>query len=73
MPKYRVSLMRIDELTIEVEADDESDAIGLAFDGAPGLCAHCSGWGQRWGVDEGEWAMASEFNPDNTDVELLDE
>jgi len=56
MPKYRVYLTTTASATVYVEAENPDDAIDLAYEEGPaGICAHCSGWGQNWSVDLGEW------------------
>lgn len=58
MPKYAVDLMSTLTTTITVEADSEDDAIEKAFDSEamPGsICAQCTGWGQKFSIDQGEW------------------
>lgn len=57
MPKYRVNLLRVDSFVMDVEADNEEEAVDKAFDETPSLCAQDGGWGKPWGVDEGEWVM----------------
>ena len=59
MAKYRGSLEAGAFFTITAEADGEDEAFEAAFDEAPtDVCAHCSGWGQEWSVDLGEWSAA---------------
>lgn len=61
MPMYRVYLQANADLTIKVEADDPEDAIEKAFEESPsGVCAGCSGWGQKWGLDIGEFELVEE-------------
>ena len=56
MPQYRVTLETIASVTVEVEAEDKDAAVEEAFNEAPsGVCAQCSGWGQEWSMDMGEW------------------
>lgn len=45
MTKFLVTLETVASTYIEVEADSKEDAVELAFDKAPGICAQCSGWG----------------------------
>jgi hypothetical protein len=61
MAKYRVSLLRVDSFVMDVEADNEEDAVEKAMDETPGLCAQDGGWGRPWGVDEGEWMMLEDY------------
>lgn len=62
MPRYRVSLETGASLFVTVEAEDEEAAIEAAYDNGQYLCAHCTGWGQDWGLDLGEWEP-SEVDP----------
>ncbi len=56
MPKYRITMERVDTFLMDVEADDEYTAVEKAYEVAPsGICAHDAGWGQKWSVDTGEW------------------
>lgn len=56
MPKYAVTLETIANVTIEVDAEDESDAFEKAFEEVPSeVCAQCSGWGNGYSLDLGEW------------------
>jgi hypothetical protein len=53
---YRVYLNATASFYVNVEAEDEDSAIDKAYEMAPReVCAHCSGWGQAWGIDLGEW------------------
>lgn len=61
LKKYRVNLETTASMTIEVEAEDEDHAIDKAYDEIPGsVCARCSGWEQKWGLDLGEWELMKE-------------
>ena len=52
MPKYEVEFRAYVFATDTVEAEDEAEAIELAFaDGFPQLCASCSGWNKPWSVE----------------------
>lgn len=62
MTRYRLFVPGYIEAYADVELDDTDDKdsdelLALAMDEAdlPGLCAHCSGWGQRHGMELGEW------------------
>jgi hypothetical protein len=60
VPRYRVVFANTRTSSVEVEADDESDAVDKAlesetFQNLPGLCAHCSGWSEKFSVDDGAW------------------
>lgn len=61
MPKYVVHMQMTLSTSVEVEAPDEDAAAEAAFqsDQMPPsqICAQCSGWGQRWSVDNGEWDL----------------
>lgn len=65
MPKYRVTLVRVDDLSQEIEAISEDDAIdqAIAISDEAFLCAQCSGWGQDWDIGEGEWTLFDEVFP----------
>jgi hypothetical protein len=54
MPKYRVDLVATSSFTIEVEAEDKDEAIDLAIQETPGICAQCSGWGKPWSLELGD-------------------
>jgi len=61
MPKYRVYYETVASVTIIVEAEDEEAAEQKAWNDIPnGVCAQCSGWGQPWGLDLGEWDLLDE-------------
>lgn len=79
MAKYRVYLEAGASLTVNVEVDDSLDegeareaAIDKAFAarGRGGtICANCSGWGEKWSLDLGEWDVArdhagNDINPE---------
>lgn len=53
--KYRVYLRTMASTQIEVEAESEEAAIEQAMDNTPYVCAQCAGWGQRAGIELGEW------------------
>jgi hypothetical protein len=57
MPKYRVYFTTGASSSVVVEAEDRSDAIDKASDefAYPSICAQCSGWGQDYSMDLGEW------------------
>lgn len=59
MATYRVAFNTGAWATVTVEAENADDAINLAYDELPSdICAHCSGWGQKWsrGIGE-EWEL----------------
>lgn len=68
MAKYRVYLETGASVAVTVEVDDDLDeaeahaaAIEKAFDEAPrSVCAQCSGWGQKWSLDLGEWDVETD-------------
>jgi hypothetical protein len=48
MTKYRIGIPQLTWVTVEVEAEDQADAIEKAYDNAPDeLCASCTGWGSK--------------------------
>ena len=61
--KARVHLTTVASLSVEVEVPDDLDeeaqrgaAIDAAFETAPTqVCAQCSGWGQTWDLELGEF------------------
>lgn len=69
MPKYRVYLETGASLSVTVDAEDEEAAAEAAFESGQYLCAQCSGWGQNWTVDLGEWDLADDVKA----VELIEE
>ncbi len=77
MPKYQVNLLRVNSLSPVVEADNEEEAIDLAFKVADKsfICAKCTGWGKDWYIDPGEWELFTEVNGGSDiiqDVELVE-
>lgn len=55
MAKFKVFLREVMSVSVTVEAEDAYDAIEDAIEEKPGgICAHCSGWGQRWSRNGGE-------------------
>ena len=66
MPKYSVDFETSVSVTITVEADDEDAAIDKAYDEIPSsVCAQCSGWGQKWSLDLGEFEL---YEPKSEDL-----
>lgn len=58
MTRYRVPIQTLITAYVTVEADDPTDALDKAFDGrTPSLCAQCSGRGQSYSMDLGEWGV----------------
>jgi hypothetical protein len=56
MSTYRIYFTNVTSTSIEVEADDLDEAIDAAYEKLPGsICAQCSGWGNDWSRDEGDW------------------
>lgn len=65
MATYTVHLTTTVSTSIEVEAEDRDAAIESAFqsDQMPsGLCAYCTGYGQKWNLD-----MAGDWDVDEVD------
>ena len=68
--KYRVHFETVASLSVTVEIPDDTDpddihevAIDTAYNEIPGgICAQCSGWGQDWNFDIGEYDLAKDFN-----------
>ena len=75
MAKYRVQLETIASMTIEVEAESEEEALDMAFDDAPpDVCAQCSGWGQEWSLELGEWDQPrNRYGKVNMPVEKMED
>lgn len=73
MPRYRVTLHTHAWAYIEVEADDETNAIDAAYEAQPDICAQCSGWGQDGLTLElgDEWDTVDQDGKD-IPVELVD-
>jgi hypothetical protein len=60
--KYSVNLTATASLIVQVEAEDREAAIDAAYDNGQYLCAQCTGWGQDWSLDLGEFEVdESEF------------
>lgn len=57
MPKYRVYYTTVASISVVVEADDAFSAREAADERFPdpSICAQCSGWGQDYSLDLGEW------------------
>lgn len=80
MSKYRVYLGTGASLTVTVEIADDVDpdeakeqAIEKAFDIAPSsVCAQCSGWGQPYSLDLGEWDI-EKYNDKEVEPELVED
>lgn len=78
--KYRVYLSTGASMTVTVEVDDNLDpdkakeeAIEKAFNAAPsGVCAQCSGWGQPWGLNLGEWEIERDSDGREAEPELVE-
>lgn len=65
MASYTVHLETTASLTSTVEADSPEEAIEAALLTTPSSpCAQCSGWGQSWELDLGEWDVAQEDGKD---------
>jgi hypothetical protein len=71
MPKYQVSMPKVIWLTIDIEAEDETEAQEKAWEEAPSFCAQCTGWGREWSIDDDNtWGDVPGIE---TDVRLLDD
>lgn len=57
MATYKINMTQMASAEIEVEADSLDEAIEAAYqEGVPSICAQCSGWGQKTGIDlSGDW------------------
>lgn len=60
MTRYRVNMQATAYYAIEVEAEDEDSAVDAAYAEAPDICAQCSGWGQKYSMELGEWGLADD-------------
>jgi hypothetical protein len=60
---YRVNIPKLLWFSATVEADSPDEAIDMAYEIAPSLCATCSGWGREWAVDEDDWGAISDLHP----------
>lgn len=60
MPKYRVTMNTQAWAYVTVEAGDEDEAIDLAFNEPPDICAQCSGWNEDYTLELGEWDAAED-------------
>lgn len=54
---YRVQYLTTASTIVEVEAENETEARQLADEDfyGPQPCAQCSGWGEKQGIELGEW------------------
>lgn len=70
MSEYTVNFTGYQSAGVTVEADSPEAAIEAALhEGVPGICAQCSGWGQRWyRDDETEWTPESVGDDDGNTV-----
>jgi hypothetical protein len=59
MSEFKVYFEGMAGMTVTVEADDVEAAIEKAYNEIPsGVCAQCSGWGEKWSLDvPDEWAL----------------
>lgn len=76
MSTYRIFFTQVVSTSVEVEADDFDDAVDKAYgsDALPSsnfLCGQCSGWGQAYSIDTGEWeADEKAYMVDGESVEV---
>lgn len=69
--KYRVNFAKAIWFSTEVEAEEEITAIEEAMNREPRICAHCSGWNEKWSVsDDDEWQTIEEFHGERHDPEV---
>lgn len=61
MSEFKVYFEGMAGLVVTVEADDAEAAIEKAYDEVPsGVCAQCSGWGEKWSLDvPDDWGLDS--------------
>lgn len=57
MAEYTVYYRATSDLTVHVDAEDYDSAIDCAEEVRPSdeLCAHCSGWHQKWTREPGQF------------------
>ena len=60
MPEYTVYFRTVASTSIRVQAESEEQAAQEAYEMLPHLCAQCSGWGQKAGVELGDWSLIDE-------------
>ena len=68
MTRYRLNLVNVGSISIEVEAESEDEAIDLAYERVPQENIHT-------GFDLGEWVFASDLWPGSdraNEIEILD-
>jgi hypothetical protein len=67
MAKYTVYQTTTASWSVEVEADDEDEALEKAYAAAvPDICAQCSGWGRDYSLELGdEWTATDVYDADN--------
>lgn len=69
MPKFTVHMDAVISTAVTVEAEDVEAALAACYDELPrSICAQCSGWGESWGKDEGEYEPVSVHDENNTEV-----
>lgn len=67
MPKFTVHMEASIGVSVTVEAEDVEAALEACYDEVPrSICAQCSGWGEDWGKDEGEYEPVSIYDENNT-------
>ncbi|MGN6128502.1 MAG: hypothetical protein ACTHON_18240 [Humibacter sp.] len=75
MPKYRVPMTTWANATVDVETDetDPEKIFELATEGAPSICAQCSGWGRKHSLEIGDdWEPATDEEGGASVYELKD-
>lgn len=57
MPEYIVWFKSPLWSSVEVEADNEEEAVDVAYDTFqfPTICGLCTGWGSSWDVSQDDW------------------
>jgi hypothetical protein len=67
MSTYQIVFTQVVSTSVEVEADDFDEAIDKAYvsDAMPSdnfICAQCSGWGQAYSIDTGQWEADEKYS-----------
>ena len=66
--KYRVYLTNTASTSVEVEAENEDEAIDAAYEAPmPTICAQCSGWNRSWYLE-----LSDEWQADEKNVEKVE-
>jgi endogenous inhibitor of DNA gyrase (YacG/DUF329 family) len=72
MPQYRVPIQTLATAYVTVEAEDETDAIEKSAEVHVSIRAQCSGWGQAYSLDLGEWTSEGFTVQDITEADAME-